>query len=117
MADQRPADEADARRSRAILLQPFLARSNDFRVVRQAQIVVGAQNDDLADPLDVRGRTERAGQVVEPLELAGIGKRLQQVFGSAVEGGVGHYDHTAEESMRKSKSMSRSRSRSKILFS
>jgi hypothetical protein len=59
-------------------------------VVGQAQVVVGAEDDDFAAAGDLGRRPYGTGEAVKALELAGIRQRFQYVEGIGIEFGVGH---------------------------
>ena len=94
VAVERAADEADGGGAGSVFLQAFDAGGDHFRMVGEAEVVIGAEDDDFAifavGAGNVRGGSHWAGEALEVLELARVGERLQEVGGAGVEGGVGH---------------------------
>ena len=57
----RPADEAHGRAAETVFVERFVRRPDDFRVVREPEVVVRAHVDDFAPVLEADVRRLRAG--------------------------------------------------------
>ena len=67
MDRERPADEPDARGPGPVLLQGLLPRRDHLGVVREAEVVVAGEDDDLATPLHLDDGSLGRSDVVEAL--------------------------------------------------
>src|SRR6185369_10221039 len=77
VAVERAADEADGGGAGTVFFEAFDASGDDFRVIGEAEVVVGTEDDDLklltVGAFYVSRGAHGAGEAVKALELAGVG--------------------------------------------